>query len=98
VRAVLGPQNTAHFVRFDCGASVFGKPRKLKSVMKSCRVAPESTILIGDEIRDAHAAHKVGMAFGAVSWGYTNGEALLTQNPQEFFESVEEIATKLTAA
>ncbi len=97
VRAVLGPQNTAHFSLFDCGASVFGKPRKLKSVMKKCHVMPEAAILIGDEIRDAHAAYKVGMAFGAVTWGYTNAEALLRHNPQEVFDSVEDITAKLTA-
>ncbi|HQY92362.1 HAD hydrolase-like protein [Caldilinea sp.] len=95
VRAVLGPQNTAHFTLFNCGASVFGKAPKLKSVMKKCRVSPETVILIGDEIRDAHAAHKVGIDFGAVTWGYTNPEALLALHPHEIFESVEEIATKL---
>jgi len=95
VRAVLGLHNIAHFTLFDCGASVFGKPRKLKSVMKKCRISPESTILIGDEIRDAHAAHKVGMAFGGVAWGYTNPEALLALQPQEFFYSVEEIVERL---
>lgn len=95
VRNVLGARNTAHFTIFSCGASVFGKAPKLKSVMKKCRVAPESTILIGDEIRDAHAANKTGMAFGAVAWGYTNPDALLEVGPHEFFESVEEIARKL---
>ena len=95
VRAVLGPENTALFTNFDCGASVFGKPRKLKSVMKKCHVAPESAILIGDEIRDAHAAHKVGMAFGGVAWGYTNPEALAAVKPDEYFTSMEEIAAKL---
>ncbi len=95
VRAVLGPQNDRLFSIFDCGASVFGKPRKLKSVMKKCRIAPESAILIGDEIRDAHAAHKVGMAFGGVAWGYTNPEALLAVKPDEYFATMEEIAAKL---
>lgn len=95
VRAVLGVDNTALFTLFDCGASVFGKPRKLKSVMKKCGVAPETAILIGDEIRDAHAARKVGMAFGGVAWGYTNPEALLAVNPDEYFASMEEIAVKL---
>jgi len=96
VRAVLGPENAAYFVTFDCGASVFGKAPKLKSVMKKCRVAPETALLIGDEIRDAHAAQKVGMAFGAVSWGYTNPEAMRALAPQEYFETVDEIAVKLT--
>jgi len=95
VRAVLGPENVARFVSFNCGASVFGKAPKLKSVMKKCRVAPETALLIGDEIRDAHAAQKAGMAFGAVAWGYTNPDAMRALNPQEFFDSMSDIATQL---
>ena len=95
VRAVLGPKNTSYFTLFDCGASVFGKAPKLKSVMKKCRVAPEAALLIGDEIRDAHAAHKAGMGFGAVAWGYTNPDAMQALSPQEYFATVEEIAAKL---
>lgn len=95
VRAVLGPENVARFVSFNCGASVFGKAPKLRAVMKKCRVAPEAAILIGDEIRDAHAAQKVGMAFGAVAWGYTNPDAMRALNPQEFFDSMSDIATQL---
>ncbi len=98
VRAVLGPENVARFVSFNCGASVFGKAPKLKSVMKKCRVAPETALLIGDEIRDAHAAQKAGMAFGAVAWGYTNPEAMCALNPQEFFDSMSDIGTRLIGA
>ncbi len=95
VRQVLGAQNTAHFRMFDCGASVFGKPPKLKSVAKKCGVDPARAILIGDEIRDADAAHKVGMAFGAVAWGYTNPDALQATNPEEYFTAVSDIAAAL---
>ncbi|MCB0040718.1 MAG: HAD hydrolase-like protein [Caldilinea sp.] len=97
VRQVLGAQNTALFRIFDCGASVFGKSPKLKSVAKKCGIQPDRAILIGDEIRDADAAHKVGMAFGAVAWGYTNPEALQATRPEEYFIAVPEIATCLTA-
>lgn len=96
VRQVIGPQNSALVHDFDCGAAVFGKASKLKAVMKRCRTEPEQAILIGDEIRDAAAARKVKMAFGAVAWGYTNPEALQTQAPDEFFNRVDEIAERLT--
>lgn len=98
VRAVLGAENVARFVSFNCGASVFGKAPKLKSVMKKCGVVPETALLIGDEIRDAHAAQKAGMAFGAVAWGYTNPDAMRALNPQEFFDSMGDIATRLVGA
>ena len=96
VRQVLGPQNTQLFHTFDCGVSVFGKATKLKSVLKKCAVPPGAAILIGDEIRDGHAARKAGVAFGAVAWGYTNPAALQAMAPEEYFLSVAEMATKLT--
>lgn len=96
VRQVIGAQNSALMHDFDCGAAVFGKASKLKAVMKRCHTEPQQAILIGDEIRDAAAARKVKMAFGAVAWGYTNPEALQTQTPDEFFDSVAEIVERLT--
>ena len=97
VRTVLGPENAALFSLFECGVSVFGKAAKIKTVLKHHRIAPQAAILIGDEIRDAEAARKVGVAFGAVAWGYTNPEALLATGPDEFFETVEQIARRLRA-
>jgi hypothetical protein len=35
------------------------------------------------------------MAFGAVAWGYTNYNALLSHTPAECFECVEELSEKL---
>lgn len=95
VRRVIGPQNAALIREFDCGAAVFGKASKLKAVFRRCQVEPDQAILIGDEIRDAVAARKVKMAFGAVAWGYTNPEALRAQQPEEFFTTVEEIVARL---
>jgi phosphoglycolate phosphatase len=45
---------------------------------------------------DGTLAHGAGIAFGAVSWGYTNPEALRAHAPQEVFSSPEEILRKLT--
>jgi phosphoglycolate phosphatase len=42
-------------------------------------------IYIGDEIRDAHAARKVGIQFGAVAWGYTEFQALTRMRPEAAF-------------
>ena len=91
VRAVLGPQNTAHFTLFNCGASVFGKAPKLKSVMKKCRVSPETVILIGDEIRDLKSARDAQISFGAVTWGYTAESSLREHSPEEIFDHPQQI-------
>jgi phosphoglycolate phosphatase len=96
VRRVLGPGNAARIQHYGCGVSIFGKRAKLRGVLRGSGVAAGEAICIGDEIRDLEAARAEGIAFGAVSWGYTRPEALLAQEPQEVFSTVEEILQKLT--
>jgi phosphoglycolate phosphatase len=95
VRNVLGPANTALVRYFECGASAFGKQAKYRKILSKSGTAPHEAISIGDEIRDLEAARHAGIAFGAVSWGYTRLDALREQGPDEVFERVEEIAEKL---
>jgi len=96
ISAVLGPENTALIHHFECGVFVFGKRPKLRKILKKSGVAPAEAILIGDEIRDCEAALKEGVAFGAVSWGYTRIDALEARKPTEVFTSVEQILDKLS--
>lgn len=95
VRQVLGPDNAALIHHYECGASLFGKRPKLRAVLKSSGIPAAEAIAIGDEIRDLEAARAEGIAFGAVSWGYANPEALRAHNPEEMFASLEEIPRKL---
>jgi len=96
ISTVLGPKNTALIDHFECGASIFGKRPKLRKILNKSRVAPAEAILIGDEIRDCEAAIKEGVAFGAVSWGYTRIDALEAHKPTEVFTSVEQLLDKLS--
>jgi phosphoglycolate phosphatase len=80
VRAVLGPELAALVTRFDCGMSVFGKASRIRAVLKACGVAPRDALYIGDQATDAEAAHKAGVAFGAVHWGYATIDALRAQH------------------
>ena len=96
IRQILGAQNVALVSHFSCGASLFGKAAKLRGVLRRSKVEPVSSIYIGDEIRDAVAARDVGMAFGAVGWGFTTMEALRRERPQMEFNHVDEIAFQLT--
>jgi len=64
-------------------------------VLRSSGVTAAEAICVGDEIRDLEAARGEGIAFGAVSWGYTNPEALQAHGPEEMFSSVDEILQKL---
>jgi len=79
VRAVLGPELAGLMRRFDCGMSVFGKASRIRAVVKACGVAPGDALYVGDQATDAEAAHKAGVAFGAVHWGYATIEALRAQ-------------------
>lgn len=95
VRAILGPDLAPLFQHFACSASIFGKAPKLRSVLRASGVPASETIYLGDEVRDAEAAHKAGMAYGAVGWGYHSLEALRAHGAAEFFDTPAEIGKKL---
>jgi phosphoglycolate phosphatase len=94
VRRSLGT-NARAISHFACGASLFGKAKKFAKVMRLAGIPPAQTIAIGDEVRDAEAAQKAGIDFGAVTWGYASVEALRRTRPALVFERMEEIAEKL---
>jgi phosphoglycolate phosphatase len=84
--------SAALFSHFDCAASVFGKPAKFRRVIRRAGVAPAEVISIGDEVRDIEAARAVGIACGAVSWGYAAPAALQALAPDHMFAQMDEIA------
>jgi phosphoglycolate phosphatase len=97
VRRILGPETAALIRHYACGASIFGKRPKLRAVLRDSGVPAAAAIVIGDEIRDLEAARAEGIAFGAVSWGYTHPEALRAHAPEEMFVAPEELLLKLGA-
>lgn len=72
VARVLGEENLRLIDHFGCGASIFGKRPKTRAVLKATGVPAEAVLCVGDEMRDAEAAHALRLDFAAVSWGYTN--------------------------
>jgi phosphoglycolate phosphatase len=82
----------ALFAHFDCAASLFGKPAKFRRIIRRAGVEPGKVISIGDEVRDIEAARAVGIACGAVSWGYAAPAALRALAPDHMFTQMEEIA------
>lgn len=91
VLRVLGPELAALFQHFECGVSVFGKRAKFKKLIRQSGHRPEEVLCIGDELRDAKAAHEAGVPFGAVAWGYTRLDTLQAQAPAEVFARVDDI-------
>ncbi|HEY0548051.1 MAG TPA: HAD hydrolase-like protein [Verrucomicrobiae bacterium] len=94
VERVLGSDNTKLMAHLACGVSMMGKAAKLRQVIRQSGVAKPGAIYIGDEIRDGEAAHKAGIAFGAVTWGQHSEAALRLQNPAEIFATVPELAQR----
>jgi phosphoglycolate phosphatase len=95
VRTILGPANAALIQHYACGASMFGKAAKLRTVLRASGVSPSKALYVGDEIRDAEAAHKVDMAYGAVAWGCHRLETLRAAGAAEFFSEPRHIGAKL---
>jgi phosphoglycolate phosphatase len=69
---------------YACGAAAFGKDAHFRRVLAKARLKPDEAIAIGDELRDLDAARAVGLAFGAVQWGYTRADALCAKADHAF--------------
>lgn len=97
-RRQLGHANAALFTTFACGASLHGKSAKFRRVLRRSGVDPAHAIAIGDEVRDIEAARAVGMACGAVTWGYAAPDTLRALAPDLVFDRLEDIAPALVRA
>ena len=94
-RRQLGTANAALFSHFACGATLFGKASKFRRVLKRAGADAARAIAIGDEVRDIEAARTVGIACGAVTWGYAAPETLRALGPDLMFDRMEDIAPRL---
>ncbi|MBI4852396.1 MAG: HAD hydrolase-like protein [Acidobacteria bacterium] len=92
---VLNPNNMGLMFEHQCGTSLFGKRSKLKNILRKSKIDSSKAIYIGDEIRDLTSAKAENIPFGAVSWGYTRMDTLLTHSPSEVFYCVDEIIEKI---
>lgn len=95
IRRVLGPDLAGLVDAYACNASLWGKPGKLRKVLRASGIEGAHAIYIGDEIRDARAARSVDIAFGAVSWGYAPLDAHLPHEPNEVFADFYDLASKV---
>ncbi|NEQ31683.1 MAG: HAD hydrolase-like protein [Leptolyngbya sp. SIO4C5] len=73
------------------GTRLFGKQRVLQRLMRRYDLYPASTLYIGDETRDVEAAHAVGIAAIAVTWGFNSYQALLAKRPDFLIERPEQL-------
>lgn len=92
-RRLLGEENWARMAHVACGSSLFGKHRHLTHVLREARVPASRAIYVGDQLEDAQAAARAGIAFAGVSWGYATPEALQGAGPVRMLAGVQDIAT-----
>jgi phosphoglycolate phosphatase len=88
VERVLGPDTARLISHYECGASIFGKRSRIRTVLKRSGIVKADAILIGDQSTDLDAAHAEQVDFGAVAWGYADIEALKALGPAITFERV----------
>lgn len=91
-RRILGDTHWKRLVHMECGASIFGKHRRIARVLRATAVDPARAIYVGDQVTDAGAARKAGVAFGAVAWGYATRVSLERVRPEHVFDRVEDLA------
>lgn len=83
--------NDAKIFDFIYSASMFGKERKFKKIMKKNNLTPRDILYVGDEIRDIDSAHKCNIDVASVSWGYNDRESLLENNPNYIVDEINEL-------
>jgi phosphoglycolate phosphatase len=91
-RRVLGEQHWRRLAHIECGASIFGKRRRIARVLKATGTPPRRAIYVGDQITDADAARAAGVDFGAVAWGYGTPQSLRRLQPAHLFQHADELA------
>lgn len=94
-RFALGNDLFSVFDWVETDASIYGKQRKIRKVLRYAQCAREDAIYIGDQISDIHSAQKNGVSVGAVGWGFNHPEVLKAHQPDHFFNVVEDIAALL---
>ncbi|MEZ4777250.1 MAG: HAD-IA family hydrolase [Bacteroidia bacterium] len=70
-------------------ASLFGKARVIRRVIKKTQLEAKEVVMIGDEVRDVDAAHKAGVDAIAVTWGFNSAELLQSHSPGYILEEPE---------
>lgn len=95
-RAILGPAIAGRISHFECGASLFGKARLFRRVLRHSKVPAHQAISVGDETRDIAAARKAGIDAAGVLWGYANRDALAGCAPDILFDTPVEVLRHLT--
>lgn len=81
VERFLTARGLDQFEFISTSASVWGKERRLKSLLRSQRLSAHQIAYVGDEVRDIEATKPLDVCMIAVGWGYTPREQLAAHAP-----------------
>lgn len=82
VNAFLATHTLDHcFINVAGGGTLFGKGRLITKCLDRHQFDPDSTVYVGDEVRDIQAARAVGLRSIAVTWGFNNRAVLAKARP-----------------
>ncbi|MCB1065945.1 MAG: HAD-IA family hydrolase [Verrucomicrobiae bacterium] len=70
------------FSFIEAGVSLFGKPQRIKNVLRRVKVKADDTMYVGDETRDMEASRRAKVCGLAVCWGANGREAMLSEGPE----------------
>jgi phosphoglycolate phosphatase len=94
IRRILGG-NSQHIRHYECGASLFGKARRFRRLIRRTGLDPYSVLCVGDELRDIEAAREAGARSVAVSWGYAARDLLASGEPDLLIDAMDELLARL---
>ena len=78
---------------YGCGASLFGKAKKLRKALAATATPAGRAVAIGDEVRDVEAARASGIDSAAVLWGYATRQVLAQAEPTFAVNSFSRLAS-----
>jgi phosphoglycolate phosphatase len=81
VEHFLSARGLSYFDFISSSASLWGKERRLKSLIRSRGLDVRDVAYLGDEVRDIQATKPLGIRMIAVGWGYTTPALLAAHEP-----------------
>ncbi|MEQ9410385.1 MAG: HAD-IA family hydrolase [Fuerstiella sp.] len=82
IQECLQSSRIAEYFELVGGTSrIFGKESGIRSAMKRLGIAADSTLYVGDEIRDIEAARRAEVDIASVTWGLNSARALTNHHP-----------------
>ncbi len=83
IRSCLDANGIGGFASIQSSRGLFGKPGRIRSLVKRLRLPSDEVIYVGDELRDIEASRRSGVAVAAVTWGY-DSTTLLEQGRPDY--------------